>query len=296
LADLAAGPGSTPLLNVGRIQSTIDIVPGASCLTVAAASTVGAIDIAGIVHISSLASQAGTKTDGKTSQQAGDLHVGRVTVRGMDAFIDAQGIHVLGRDAPLRGITPQQMQTILNNTLGQDGISVRMLEPTSTSNGSEGKANSGALTITFNHAVYVPYIPGEPNIPIPGLGNQALPSGLYNAVTTVTLGSSIVAANAAGVPSFGGLPGVGSVVPPALSGTETHPAVGVGSAIGPPIPSAAAPSVAPPNVGTRILRAFVAGATVPVGWLILGLLLCAMVSYQMLLGAWSQLLKGRDEA
>jgi hypothetical protein len=186
------------------------------------------------------------------------------------------------------------MQTILNNTLGQDGISVRLLDPTTTSNGGEGKADSGALSITFNHAIDVPYIPGEPNIPVPGLGNQALPSGVYNAVTTVTLGSSIVAANAARVPNFVSFPVGAPVAPSGPSTTTSPPVAGTGSAIVAPAgSSAAAPSVAAPSVGSRILRAFVAGATMPLGWLLIGLLLCAMVSYQMLLGAWRQLLKDR---
>jgi hypothetical protein len=262
-------------------------------MTARAASTIGAIDIAGMVHISSLTSNALAQTDGRTAKPAGGVNVGSVTVRGMAAQVDDKGIHVLGHSAPTLGLSAQQVQNLLNETLGQDGITVRLVGPTTSTTGGASQADSGALVITFKHAIDVPYIPGEPNIPVPGLGNQSLPSGVYDAVTTLTLGSSVVSANGAAVPVFSlGSPVTGG--PPVASSPlqAQAPAANVGAGMAAPTGSSPLlPSVAGP--ARAVLRAFIPGRSIPVGWLVMGLMVCGFVSYQLLLAAWAQLLKGR---
>jgi hypothetical protein len=193
------------------------------------------------------------------------------------------------------------VQKTLDKTLGKDGILVKLLKPTMSAKGGEGKVNSGALVITFQRAIYVPYIPGEPTIPVPGLGNTPLPSGLYNATTTLTLGSSIVDANATAVPPAGKItPSPTGSNHPRSSGSGTPPPTITGSngtpgspgAITPPANAGQPPAVAPSEVSSALQR-FIPGLPVAVGWVLIGVLLCLLTSYQLLIAAWSQLVKGR---
>ncbi|HVY11670.1 MAG TPA: hypothetical protein VHB18_16125 [Mycobacteriales bacterium] len=286
IAHLGAGP-----LSVAKIQSTNTVTPAKTCMTAEATTVAHGIDIAGLVHISSLDSEAGARTDGKNAVPSSAVTVGQVTVAGLAASIDAQGIHVLKQVPTVLGLTPRVVQSTLDQTFRADGLSVRLLEPTRSSHGGTAAANSGALVITISHAVDVPYLPGEPTVPVPGLGNVPLPSGLYKATATVTLGASTAQAVATlppttspttspvGAPIPGASSGVGpigSVLPP--GGTSTAPG-------GPPV-------LAGP--GSSGLSAFVHGAAVPLGWVLVGILLCLLFGYPMLYGAWAQLLKGRE--
>jgi hypothetical protein len=308
LNSLTFGTGKAPPLSIGTIQSTNAAVPGASCFTAAATSIVKGIDIGGLVDIASINSVASAQSDGNTSQPTATLQVGQVTVAGMSAYVDNQGVHISDTDAPIDGITPQQMQVTVDNTLAQDGISLRLLNPTTTTNIGNGSASSGALVITLNHAIDIPYIPGEPQIPIPVLGKESLPSGIYQVVTTVTLGSTEVDANAVATQALGsgvGSGGVsvgGSTLPnltPSLSSGLGGTIGGVSSVGVPTGPGVSSPiATAAPTSGKgivhRLLSFHVPGLpSVPVGWFILGILLCVIFTYLMLMVAWAQLLKGR---
>ena len=76
----------------------------------------------------------------------------------------------------------------MNGTLGQDGITIALLSPTLTTNGAQASANAGGLQISISHQLDVPFIPGEPTIPVPELGNIGLPAGLYTVTTSITFG------------------------------------------------------------------------------------------------------------
>jgi hypothetical protein len=301
--------GAAPHLPVslGTVQSTNAAIPGSSCLTASATATVRAINLAGLVSIASISSVASAQSDGTTGQPTATLQVGQVTVDGMSAFIDNKGIHFPGSNAPSNGFTPQQMQVIVDNTLSQDGISVRLLDPTTTTNGAEASANSGALVITLSHAIDIPYVPGEPTIPIPGLGNEGLPSGVYQATTAITLGSTVVDVNAAALPSTDS--GSGNTGNTGTGVTSTTPVTaptgfGIGTLGGvtnvsvPSGPGVAAtpPAAAPTSSGLvrHLLGFHIPGIpSVPGGWIVLGVIACVLFTYLMLMVAWAQLLKGR---
>jgi hypothetical protein len=286
ITQLSAGP-----ITIAKIQSTNTVTPARSCMTAAAATVIQGIDIAGLVHISSVNSQAIARTDGTSAVPTGAVHVGQVTVAGLDASIDKQGIHILNKVPTVLGLTPQLVQNTLNQTLKADGLSVQLLAPAKSTKTGSAKSNSGALVISFSHAIAVPYIPGEPTIPVPGLGNVPLPSGVYKATTTITLGSSVVEAAATLPPAYHPITTPGGA--PVSGGS---PSGGAPDSSFPPPATTTAP-VQPPLVaapGNNGLSAFVHGASVPVGWVLVGILLCLLFGYPMLYGAWAQLLKGRE--
>jgi hypothetical protein len=195
------------------------------------------------------------------------------------------------------------IQGIVNHTLAQDGINVRLVKPSTTSKGGAATAESGALEISFQHAIDVPYVPGEPVLNLPGLGNVPLPSGLYKSVTTITLGASSVQANGTAPPPIPtptptrtkpnrlAAPQHGGSGPTSNSGLpDTRPAAGTHTGGAAPV----APAVAAPGGVASALEKFIPGLPAPVGWIVIGLLLCLLFSYPMLYGAWAQLVRGRE--
>jgi hypothetical protein len=288
IAQLGAGP-----VSVAKIQSTNAVTPATSCMTAQASTVVQGIDLAGLVHISSLDSNATARTDGTKAVPVAAVHVGQVTVAGLSASIDAQGIHIANQVPTVLGLTPKLVQSTLDQTFKADGLTVRLLEPTKSSQGGTAAADSGALVITVSHAIDIPYLPGEPTVPVPGLGNVPLPSGLYKATVTVTLGANTVQAIAT-VP-----PGATAVSSPGGAPSPGGSSTGTGPAIGSPLPPGGTTTepVQPPVVAAPAgsgLSAFVHGASAPVGWVLVGILLCLLFGYPMLYGAWAQLLKGRE--
>ncbi len=67
-------------------------------------------------------------------------------------------------------------------------MNIRLLDPQQTSNGAQATANSGGLVVSLIRQFAIPFIPGEPTIPIPMLGNVGLPAGDYTMTTSVTFG------------------------------------------------------------------------------------------------------------
>jgi hypothetical protein len=314
-----SGPGSAlqalgavagPALDVGSIQATSDVNIGQSEVTGTATDVLKAIDIAGVLDISQITSSAGSTSDGNKGTPAASLHMAGVTVDGEQAYIDNQGIHVSGTSTSSTGVTPQEAQSALNATFAQDGISVRLLDPQTTTNAAEGVANSGGLAVSISHSFDVPYIPGEPTIPIPELGNEGLPAGLYTATTSITLGLATSDVQATAIePASGSGAGAGlSVGLPGGSGIGLGIGLGIGSLGGSdlglpstsfgPLPAGAQPSTSaggssPQALGSRASSRLPLGIPVPVGWLILALVLCVVMTYPMLLAARWQFLSGR---
>jgi hypothetical protein len=288
IAQLGAGP-----VTVAKIKSTNAVTPATSCMTAQASTVAQGIDLAGLVHISSLESNATARTDGTKAVPVAAVHVGQVTVAGLAASIDAQGIHIANQVPTVLGLTPKLVQSTLDQTFKADGLTVRLLKPTKSSQGGTAAADSGALVITVSHAIDIPFLPGEPTVPVPGLGNVPLPSGLYKATVTVTLGASTVQAIATVPPGSTGVTSPAGAPPPGGSST------GIAPAIGSPLPPGGTTTepVQPPVVAAPTgsgLSAFVPGASASVGWVLVGILLCLLFGYPMLYGAWAQLLKGRE--
>lgn len=323
VSDFVVGPGlgsgGAPLLEVASEQAN-ETVNIASALVSATASTVvKSIDVAGILDISGIDSEASSKSDGTTGTPAATMHVGQVTVDGEQAYIDNQGVHVVGTSpTPSGSPTPAQVQSSLDQTLSQDGITIRLLDPQQTVNGAEGIANTGGLVISLSHAFNVPFVntgsltsnqvePCIPTqdvgeLPVPGLqgqtvlGNVCLPAGNYTAVTSITLGLASTDVNANALQAVG-VPG--TVLPSnplsTLSNAPLSPLGGqtsLGSTTGPGTSSPGSSATTQP-LAAGLLKFPIRGIPPPLQWVVIGLLLCVIFAYPMMLAARWQFLVGR---
>jgi hypothetical protein len=233
-------------------------------------------------------------------------------VAGIPASIDRDGIHLATLGTGTAGITAQQASAVLNGVLAADGISIRLADPSTTVKGAEAVADSGGLVVSSSRQIYVPVVPGVPNIPVPVLGNQGLPAGTYTVTSQITLGSAATDVSAAVAPSFvdgATAAASGTLLPDGGAPTDTGtlpdsgalPAVGFGgggtvaTTIAPTGPGTTASTTSPvtPGLVASLGRLPGLGLPVPVGWVVLGLLLCLLCAYPLLLAARWQFLGRR---
>jgi hypothetical protein len=294
-------------VDVGNISATNNVVVGDSSITSTATSTLGAIDIAGLVDIAGLTSTAVAKSDGTTGTPTATVHLGDVTVDGTEAYIDDTGVHIAKNANPPVGVTLAQLQHTVDATLGQDGVNIRLLDPQQISKGAQASANSGGLVISLTHQFAVPFIPGEPTLPIPELGNVGLPAGDYTMTTSITFGLAQASVNAsAPPPSTGttGNTGTGASTAASTQGTLGTTGVtgntgfgslgsqGLAQSLGAPTGSTGAGA---PTPGPTTATAFpINGIPAPLGWTVTALLACALLAYPLLvLARWQFATAGR---
>jgi hypothetical protein len=297
------GASSPSLLDVGNISATNTVTLGANSISASSTSLVKGIDVAGLIDIAGLTSTAAATSDGTTGTPTASLHLGQVTVDGQPAYIDNTGVHIPTSNPTANGITPAQLQETVDATLAQDGIAIRLLDPQLTTSGADASANAGGLSISISHQFDVPFIPGEPTIPLPELGNVGLPAGLYTATTSMTFG--LAEANVSGssvspqvvVPTTTPSTSAAST-PVSSSGSTYYPgtsfsggsvqslaASGPGSAAGSGV-RLSIPKVAATDFPLR-------GVPPPIGWTVAALLACVLFAYPLLLLARWQFLAGR---
>jgi hypothetical protein len=300
--------GASSLLDVGNTSAANTVVVGSSSVQATSTSQVKAINIAGMVDVSGLTSTAACTSDGTTANPTATLHLGQVTVDGVKAFIDDTGVHVAATSTGTLGVTPATLQKTLDATLAQDGISIRVLNPKLTTNGAEGTANAGGLSVALAHQFDVPFIPGEPTIPVPQLGNVGLPAGLYNMTTSITFGMAQVdvSATALGAAAGSGAAGSGStdaggVTPPDSSSFDSSSGTGLttfgGTSGAVENLSTTGPGSANANrtssPATSATAFPIRGVPAPLGWAVTALALCMLLAYPLLLLARWQFLAGR---
>lgn len=293
-------------IDIGNISSTNNVVVGDSSITSTATSTLGAIDIAGLVDIAGLTSTAVAKSDGTTGTPTATVHLGDVTVDGTEAYIDDTGVHIARNASPPVGITIAQLQQTVNATLGQDGVNIRLLDPKQSSNGAQASADAGGLVISLTHEFAVPFIPGEPTLPIPELGNVGLPAGDYTMTTSITFGLAQASVNAsAPLPSTGTTGNTGAAASTSASTLGTAGTTGVtgNTGFGSLGSSGLAQSIGAPtgNTGSTTTpgptnaTAFpIRGIPAPLGWTVTALLACVLLAYPLLvLARWQFAAAGR---
>jgi hypothetical protein len=294
---------SQSLVDIGNISSTNTVSLGTSSITSTSTAQVKSIDIAGLVDISGLTSTASATSDGTTGTPTSSVHLSQVTVDGDSAYIDNTGVHITAADTPSAGVTPAQLQETVNATLTQDGVSVQLLSPQNTSQGAQASANAGGLQISISHQFDVPFIPGEPTIPVPQLGNVGLPAGIYTATTSITFGLAQASVDSSGAAS-GNSGNSGAVSPPPTTSAATGPsstigntgntgvtgntgALGTGSVeslgvtggTGPGDGGAAGSTPVPLTSTSFPIR----GIPAPIGWTVTALLACILAAYPLLL-------------
>jgi hypothetical protein len=296
-------PAASSLLDVTNVSASDAVSVDSSTVKATSTSLMKALDIAGMVDISGLTSTASCTSDGTKATPTASLTLGQVTVDGVKAFIDGTGVHIAATSTGQLGVTPAALQKSLNATLAQDGISIRVLDPVLTTNGAVGSANAGGLSVALTHQFDVPFIPGEPTIPVPELGNVGLPAGLYTMTTSITFGMAQVDVSATGIPAVaGGLPSAGAAASgPDTSSFDNGSGTGLTTFGGTPgtvenLPSTGPGSATanPPTPTPTSATAFpIRGIPAPLGWIVTALLACVLLAYPLLLLARWQFLAGR---
>lgn len=304
LANLGATPSlplpgvssSAGVLQVGNISATNSVKLDTGTVTATATAQVHELDVAGMVDVASLTSSATASSGGTTGTPTSSLHLGQVTVDGQAAYIDGSGVHLASTSTSSAGVTPTQLQNALDATLSQDGITITLLNPQLSTSGAQATANAGGLVITISHQIDVPFIPGEPTIPVPQLGNVGLPAGSYTATTSITFGlananvtASGLAAEIAPLPDSSGLGTLGSA-----TGFDSFGSSGLGGSTTSVTPSGPGSAAAAPTTLVAGTTDFpLRGIPAPIGWTITSLLACALLAYPLLLVARWQFLAGR---
>ncbi len=308
VGDILSSTASS-VFDVGAISATNSVTLTSSSVTSTASTTLGAIDIAGLVDISGMTATATATSDGTTGTPTATVHLGDVTVDGAEAYIDSTGVHIDKSTVPSAGITPAQLQQTLNSTLGQDGVNIELLDPQQTTNGAQASADSGGLVISLTHQFAIPYIPGEPTIPLPLLGNVGLPAGDYTMTTSVTFGLAQASVDAtAPTANTGSTGNTGATAAPTSSTPATLGTTGVtgntgfgftggtGTAqgLGATSTGGAGSSTEPEPAPTSATAFPIHGIPPPLGWSITALLACILLAYPLLLLArWQFAASGR---
>jgi len=308
VSDLTFDPAGIPVVEAASIQSTNAVTVGAASVNATAQSITRGVSIAGILDIEEMTGDSSSTSDGAQGTPTSSLQVGQVTVAGIPAYIDTTGVHVDTTAAPDGGVTPAEAQSTLNDTLAQDGIGVRLVDPSTTTTGPDGHADAGGLVVSFTHAFDIPYIAGLPALPaLPDVGSVGIPAGIYTVTSSITLGSAVTDATAALAPAFSGFgtpsAGIGGVGlgtlgtagtpggPGSLSAVPATPQSFAASGPGTAPTDATASSVVP---ATRSLfDELPFGVPAPVGWILAALAMCVLVTYPMLLVARWQFLGAR---
>lgn len=305
VASSSLSSGGTQGAGAGPSQASSVARVGTACVDSSATTTTTDIVIAGLVHISGVTGSASAMSDGRTAEPHAALRIGNVTVGGLAAYVDGNGVHLAGQQPVGSGVVPQA-QAGLDAALKAQGITVKLLAPVSSTNGAGATVDSGGLAIVVNQTVPATSVPGVPAISVPGA--PPIPLGTPGAPLRyeVVYGKAQVTVDATSAPAFDGtaFPLVGGL--DQTAGTASTGA-GTGSGFGLAVPSTAASygsalTTAPvpaPVTGSGVSRLASAsgvlpeGTPVPLGWVILGIVVSLMAAGPLLGYARWQLLEGR---
>jgi hypothetical protein len=303
VGEISAGPAiasAASLVHIVGSKVTNSVQLGGSSVSSTATSTVTGIDIAGVIQIASVTGSAGGSSDGSSGTPSASLNIGKVSVGGQGAYIDQDGIHLVGQSGG--GPLISAANTLLQNLTAQ-GLSVHTVAPTETTNGAATSNNSGALVVSMSGTT--PTVPGLPPV-APGLpGTPGQPSVPY--VVNILIGSAIASANATPFPTFptvptssdfGSLPSGGGSIPSSGStGTVSSGTGGVALAGTPASPAPTTQTLQPTGPGASAAGAKAAlarvGKSVPVSLAVVVFILAIMSSGALLGYARWQLIDGR---
>ncbi|HVA73646.1 MAG TPA: hypothetical protein VNF71_03690 [Acidimicrobiales bacterium] len=299
IGDIGIGPpvgSATNLVHIQSAHATNAMQIGDSSVSSIATSVATGIDVAGQIQISSVEGTAGGTSDGNNGTPKAALTIGKVTVAGQPAYIDQDGVHLVGQNAGGPGVTVAN--GVLQN-LANQGISVHTISPTEVTNGPVGSGDSGAVVVTLTTST--PDVPGAGSLvpgapPVPGAPSIPL-------VINILIGNADATANASPLPNFNfGSSDFGNSVASTGSGTDTG-----SSGSGLTGASGIAPTLSPTTVtipptgpgssaqAARRFSAVLAGLGKPMSvGLIIGLLFLALCASGGMLGyARWQLIDGR---
>ena len=278
-------------------QSTVRL--GAACVDASSQSATGGVTIAGIIHIADVSGSAQAMSDGSSGAPAASLQVGQVTVAGLAAYIDRDGVHLASQQPVGYGVV-NQAQAALDAALQAAGMTVKLIDPETSAQKGQALADSGGVDIVVQQTTPAVGVPGVPAITVPGqppipLGTPGTP--LRYEVTLGEAQAAVDATAAPGVPAVG--PTAPSTGPGSVSSSPTATAVsgpGVSGSVpsGTPLPGsgssapvAASPSYRPAGASLP------SSGPVPLGWVIIGILVSLVAAGPLLGYARWQLLEGR---
>jgi hypothetical protein len=298
IGGLLSGLGLTPkvagvnLINLGSTTARTGATIRAASVLTSAQTRVGHVNIAGIVRIDGVSSNAFAQSDGKVGRQHSHLHVGKVTVAGVPAAIGRKGL-TLRKKAFGGSSTLISTANKLLGGLRQAGITIKTIAPLVHKKKSSASVTSGAVQIEFA-VKSVPNLAAQlPQLPLP------LPN---SAAIDIDLGLAQASADATRLPPLG--PPVKS--PPTTPPATTPPGPGDTTDITTPTGPAGTDSL-PPADGTTSTAptdgtppsvagspaAAVFGIPTRVAWVVAAFLLSLMVAGPLLAYANWQLLRGR---
>ena len=291
ISSVAIPPTPPASIEIGSSSASNTVKLEPRLVSAQAVSHTGAITIAGLITIEGVTARATATSDGATGKPAAELEIGRVSVAGQPAYIDAEGIHLVGQQPVGTGVVPG-VESLLQKTLQTDGISIRAVAPKITSVEGQATADSGGISIVLTRtlpALGIPGVPSLPGVPIP-LGTPDLPLRVE-----VTLGMAQATANATGVP--GDDVAADTELPPAevsgaseVAGDVTGAGASVSGALGLPTPTRPAAELTP-AVARNTPGPF--GSPIPVPWVVAGVLASIVLCGPLLGYARWQLLEGR---
>lgn len=296
--------GATQEAGGGPAQSNSAVHLGAACVDSASQAVASGVVVAGIVHIASVSGVAQVRSDGVKAVPAASLHVGDVTVAGLAAYIDQNGVHLAGQQ-PVGYGAVSAVQAALNSALQADGITIKLLSGETTAEGADGAADSGGVDIVVTRTLPATGVPGVPAVTVPGqapipLGTPGAPiryqvtlgeaQASVFATTAPAPGSLASTAAASGSTGSTGTNGPAAASGTAGSGSSIGSASGGSSVSASPLPGST--SGAP---GSRLTAASGPSGSSPVsaGWVIIGVLFAIMAAAPLLGYARWQLLEGR---
>ncbi|HET6810565.1 MAG TPA: hypothetical protein VFH50_06110 [Acidimicrobiales bacterium] len=290
--------GSTPAASADSSTTTTHIDLGATCVSAQATATSGAVDLAGgLIHIAGVTGTAAARSDGTKGVPDAHLAVGKVTVGGLAAFIDHDGIHLAGQQPVGYGVVAQ-VQAALNNALHTYGLGVKLIDPVTTVKPGAASADSGGLEVTIDRQLPATGVPGVPAISIPG--QPPIPVGTPPAPLhiEVVYGGAKVSTDATIAPPFPNLATPSLSPPGGTTGTGSGSAVGSSSSLSSPLPSSGSvggisgPGAAP-SLQLARSGAPAPGVPAPAGWIIAGVLASLVLAGPLFGYARWQLLEGR---
>jgi hypothetical protein len=236
---------TAPVGALGTIHSqSRTTLTGPKSAEAVAHSEVTNIDIAGVIHLGAIVSDAKATTDGTHAVASGQTTIAGATIAGVPVTIDQRGVTVLTQNLPL---LPSVATDLVNSTLKQAGITLAVSTASGTPDGASVNFDAGSLIVGIKQPAT--------------LAGQALGGFL-----TIELGGANVSVTSTpgydfgsftpNIPPYTGDTG-GTAVSPPVSGTPppatgtSGPPVGLGTGsvpppttAGGPVPIAAAPAAA----------------------------------------------------
>ena len=302
-ASTSFAPGSgAAVASADSSTATTKIDIATACVSSAAQSTSGAVNLAGgLIHIGGITGTASALSDGSHPVGQAHLSVGRVTVGGLAAYIDHDGIHLAGQQ-PLGYGVVAQVQAALNSALQSSGMAVKLIDPVISKTGEAASADSGGIEVTIDRYLPATGVPGVPAITVPGqapipVGTPPLPLHIE-----VIYGAAKASADATTAPAPGSLPLPTPALPggptgssPGASGTTSPGGLPGGTDIGsgPSSGAVSGPGTSPALSLARSTAPPTSGAPIPVGWIIIGVVGSLIVAGPLFGYARWQLLEGR---